>query len=252
MATSKTALEDYRAQLNGWARGMAQAREDIVFDFLAPGSLPIHVQMFVEGNLDKRVEYLMMQLAFIAGAFKNLEVLLGAFVLEEPLAAQAVGNNDADRFLEWLPGAFKLTRKQRDYVACQRARFAVEAQARQDRRGHVRFQELGSVAGKLAKSLGHNARLRIHLNPIRAWSSFETTELLDGDASLPANVLFFPVRESTNTAVLESAGQALLEELIAGGPWTLGEWAAVSAQAGREELIGFCRSLADMGLVAFS
>jgi hypothetical protein len=76
--------------------------------------------------------------------------------------------------------------------------------------------------------------------------------LLGGQAAPPADVLFFPVREGITTAVLGEAVRALVEELAAISPLTLGEWAAFSTHAGRKELKAFCRDLAGVGLVAFS
>jgi hypothetical protein len=146
----------------------------------------------------------------------------------------------------------ELTPEQRDYVVCQRARHAVEDEARANRLGHVRFQELRSVADRLAAELDSNRRLRVHLNPIRAWALFMTPALLDEDASLPAAVLLFAVGNSISTAVLEPTGRSLVQELAACGPCTLDEWADRSWQADRDTLVEFCRDLAGMGLVAFA
>ena len=93
--------------------------------------------------------------------------------------------------------------------------------------------------------------LRAHLNPVRAWSRFTTTTLLDDDATLPADVLFFAAGEEIRTAILESHGRALVEELASCGPRTLDEWAGRSQHADREELVSLYRDLAEMGLVAF-
>ena len=93
--------------------------------------------------------------------------------------------------------------------------------------------------------------MRASLNPVRAWSRFTTTALLDDDATLPADVLFFAARDEIRTAVLDLHGRELVEELAACGPCTLDDWAGRSQHADREELVTLCRDLAEMGLVAF-
>ena len=91
----------------------------------------------------------------------------------------------------------------------------------------------------------------MHLNPSRAWSRFTTLALLDGDATLPADVLFFAAGETIRTAVLEPRGRALIEELAAWGSCALDEWAALSRHADRDELVAVCNDMAEMGLMAF-
>src|SRR5262249_11289418 len=160
------------------------------------------------------------------------------------LEPYATTTSDGEQFLAWLERTRELTPEQGDHVACQRARHAVEEAALANRLAHVRFQELSSVAAELAGGLAARPGVRIHLNPLRARAGLTTAVLLDGEAALPADVLFFPVGNDIHTAVLEPAGQALLGELEALGPCTLEEWTARSEHGGPEELAAFARDLA--------
>src|SRR5262249_7816648 len=117
---------------------------------------------------------------------------------------------------------------------------------------HLGFQELWGVAGRLGEELGTNPGLRVHLNPLRVWSRFETPALLGGAAAPPADVLFFAVRSSVSTAVLGDEGQELVRALESGGPCALDEWAARCPRVGEEELASVARGLAGRGLGAFS
>ena len=103
------------------------------------------MEIFVHNNRAKRREKLHTQLAFVAEVFDNFDDLVTAFAGDSPLAAYYTTTTDADRFLHWLERAHPLTGEQRDCVACQRARHAVEREARENRPGHLRFQELPRV-----------------------------------------------------------------------------------------------------------
>jgi hypothetical protein len=252
MSTPAKQRDAYRAQLARWARALAMGREEEVYGGLAEGSTPEQVRLFVEGNGDKRQNVLRKQLAFLAESFDDLDELLLSYAQERPLAADDTGTNDGERFLRWLEKTRKLTPERRDYVACQRARHAVENEARRNRRGHLRFQELWSLADSLVAELETNPGLRLHLNPIRVGSRFATRVLLNPQTSPPVDVLFFAVRRNISTAVLNRRAKALVEKLAQHSPCTLAEWAWRSAAPDREELAGLCRDLAMMGLVAFS
>ncbi len=250
--------EDYATQLQRLARSMAAGRTDEVLDVLARGDQPWQVKMFTDGNLDKRFEKLQRQLEFVKPAFEDFDDLLVAFIRELPLAAYDTGTSDGDRFLEWLELGQKLTPEQHDFVACQRSRHAVEDEGRRNRLGHVRFQELVSMANELAGELGSNRNLQIHLNPIRVWGRFETAALLDENSDPPADVLFYASGNEVRTAVLEPEGLALVHELEGLSPCTLDSWSAVADSfADREprsqdELAEFCHDIAAIGLLAFA
>jgi hypothetical protein len=152
--------------------------------------------------------------------------------------------------LEWLVENCPLTPRQRDYVACQQARHEIEELARSRRLQHVRFQEMRSLVNRWLDELESNDRLQVFLNPVRVWARFETDELLDDDAALPADVLFFADGGEVATAVLELEGQALVNLLADLNPCTLAQWAQLTPIADRGELAELCRELSAMGLVA--
>jgi hypothetical protein len=249
--------EDYATQLRRLARSLAACRNDEVLDVLASGYHPWQVEMFTDGNVDKRFEKLQAQLEFVQSVFDDFESLLEAYIHELPLAAYDTGTSDGDRFLEWLESQRELTPEQRDFVVCQRSRHAVEDSGRRNRLGHVRFQELTSLTSRLAGELGSNPNLQIHLNPIHVWGRFETQVFLDDDADPPADVLFYASGNEVRTAVLEPEGQQLVHELASLSSGTLDDWVALgNSFADREprsqsELANFCRDMAEIGLVAF-
>ncbi|MBP86072.1 MAG: hypothetical protein CMJ64_05040 [Planctomycetaceae bacterium] len=241
----------YQQQLRHLIRAMSMPnREASAGQSLASGSTPARVKMFVDGNLEKRREKLETQLLFVADAFEGFDRFTVDFIRAEPLATFGSAVSDGEAMLRWLPTATDLSPIQRDYITCQRARHTIEEIARENRIAYVRFQELSSIVDQFLPQLGNDDRLRILLNPTRTWSRFETSELLDGKVPPPSNVLFFATRGDVATAALELEGQALLNELVDYQPCTLAEWASVSTGADRDELLAFCRDLAEMGLVA--
>jgi hypothetical protein len=241
----------YAADLARWARALAIGDANEVFSALAEGSAPWQVEEFIDSNREKRCQLLEAMLEPIAAAFDDLEGLLHDYLHEAPMPADATGSQDADDFLAWLEREGRPTPEQRDHIACQRARFAVERAARRNRTAHLRFQEMWSVAGRLAADLGDNPGLHLHLNPLRARARFRTAALLGGAAQPPANVVFFAVRDAVSTALLGPEGEEMLRALERCSPCVLGEWAALCPEAGVEELIAVGRDLASMGLVAF-
>lgn len=251
MSTPQT---NYRQELQRICRAMAEARTDAVINDLELGSVPEFMKMFVEDNVDKRYDKLQKQLEILKDAFtgEELNEIFLAFMDKVPLGAYDSGQYDGEKLLKWLEANRPLTPVQRDVVRCQRARHAVENLGRVKRREHIRFQEFASLSAELASELGENPSLKIHLNPLRVWTQFETNTLLDDEAPTPADVLFFAVRNNISTAMLEEHGRNLIDELATLEPATLTTWAILTEHADREELIELCRDLAEMGLVAFS
>jgi hypothetical protein len=244
--------ETYKQQLIRLVQAMSMAnKEAAVSRDLSPHSAPSRVKMFVDGNLEKRLEKLQKQLEFVADAFDDFDELIVHYIRALPLAAYDSGTSDGERMLVWLSEIRRLAPEQQDAVACQRARHAIENLARKNRLKHVRFHERYSLVSRWLGELETNQDLQIHLNPIRTWTRFVSAALLDDDTPPPANVLFFAVGSEVSTAVLELEGQALINELADYEPCTLSQWAALTQLADRDELVSLSRDLADMGLVAF-
>jgi hypothetical protein len=207
--------------------------------------------MFVDGNLDKRLDKLARQLEFVEPQFAEFESLLIDYIRAKPLMALDDGIQDADRMLVWLMAHRELTAEQRDYIVCQRARHAIEELARRHRLDYVRFHERFSLVDQLLARLESDPSLRIHLNPIRRWTRFTTSALLEETTPPPASVLFFGSQGAVASAVLELEGQTLINELADLQPCTLDEWAALTQLVDRQRLVEFCHDLARMGLICF-
>ncbi len=252
MKLAVTAHDIYREQLGCWARSLAHADNEAVRAALEEDCPIGHVRMFTQNNVEKRREKLQRQCNFVVKAYPELAAPIVDYAREVAVGAYDRGSSDGDGFLRWLIDNHALSAEQLDHVTCQRARFEVEALAREDRRGHVQFQEYRSVARYLAGEVDRNPRLRIHLNPIRAWVWFHTPALVGEETALPARVVFFPTGSDIAATLVESQGQVLVEELASRDPLTLGEWVNVTESATRCQLLTFCRDLAAAGLVAFS
>lgn len=243
-------LDAYREELTRLARLLTREKVDEREDVPVPMSVREQMCLFAEENIDKRFEKLENQLEFVAEAFPDLGDLLGRY-LEEPQLAYDTVITDAQRFLTWLTRTQNPTAEQRDFIVCQQARHELDLLAREKRVAHVRFQDLSGMASRVVEDLPTDPNLKIYLNPIRRWEMFETRALLDEEAEVPACVLFYAVGDQVTTAVLDSAGKELIEELAGIEPCTLDGWAEHNGAVPREELIEFCAGLADMGLVAF-
>jgi hypothetical protein len=244
-------LETYRDQIQRCAQTMALGYVEDVRPFLAGGSKVEHVKLFTDGNLDKRIDKILDQVELLKPAFDQLEDLASEYILEVPLAAYDTGCSDGDRFLRWLSLTQVATPEQQDHIACQLARHEVEHVARKNRLGHVRFQELRSLTERLKVELDTNPKLRVHLNPIRTWTTFQTTVLLGEEATAPANVMFFACGNQIRTSAFAETGRYFVEELATHGPLTLQDWKRLDRSASRCERMEFCRDAAEMGFVAF-
>jgi hypothetical protein len=251
MTTTPIMTSDYRDQIQRCAQALSLAHVEDVRSFLARGVKAEHVKLFTDGNLDKRFGKVLDQVELLKTAFDNLNDLVGEYIREVPLTAYDTGCSDGDRFLRWLSLTHVTTPEQQDHITCQLARHDVEAIARKNRLGHVRFQELWSMAQTLRGDVDSNPRLRIHLNPIRTSATFQTTALLDADSATPADVMFFACKQEIRTSVIETTGHQYIETLASHGPLTLKEWNCFDRSASRSDLIEFCRDALDMGLLAF-
>jgi len=242
---------DYRDQIQRCVQSMALGCVEDVRPFLADGMTVGHVKLFTDGNLDKRMAKVLDQVELLNAAFDNLNELVSEYIHQVPLAAYDTGCSDSDRFLRWLKLTHVTSLEQHDHIACQLARHEVENSARMNRLGHVRFQELHSLADRLTAKWQTNSRLRIHLNPIRIWATFQTNVLLDAETTTPTDVLFFANGHQIRTSAFEDAGKEFVETLASHGPFTLTDWKRLDRSTSRSDLIEFCLDAAEMGLVAF-
>lgn len=242
---------DYRDQIQRCVQTMALGCVEDVRPFLANGMTAEQVKLFTDGNLDKRFEKVLDQAELLKATFDNLDDLVSEYIREVPLAAYDTGCSDGDRFLRWIALTQMTSAEQQDHIACQLARHEVENVARKNRLGHVRFQELRSMTDQLTAELPTNPKLRIHLNPIRTWATFQTNVLLDEDATAPADVLFFANGHQIRTSAFEDDGKYFVETLASHGPFTLTDWKRLDRSTSRSDLIEFCLDAAEMGLVAF-
>lgn len=248
---------DYSEQLTRIARSLAAGRDNEVIGDVAAGTDPEYVQMFVDDNVQKRFDKIRHQVEVIEPGFEGLDELLSTYMDQIPLASYDIGASDGDRFLQWLEQNPELSPEQCDLIDCQRARHAVEDLGRKNRLGHIRFQQLWRTVDSLTGELDSDRNLKIHLNPIRVWTRFQTRLLLDDEAVPPADVIFFACTNEVRTAVLESEGQQRVSELELFGTGTIDDWRTWretsdhTASPTREDLIEICRDLAEMGLIAF-
>lgn len=242
---------DYRDQIQRCAQAMSLAHHEDVRPFLDRGMHVEQVRLFTDGNIEKRLGKLLDQLELLKEGFDDLEQMVTEFLHEVPLAAYDTGCSDGSRFLKWLRLSQIPTLEQQDRITCQEARNEVETLARNNRLGHVRFQELWRLTPTLRGELETNPKLRILLNPIRVRAIFHTVELLDDDAVTPAEVLFFACSSQIRTSTLEDSANRHLQRLASHGPFTLVDWMRLDRSVPRSELMEFCFDAADMGLLAF-
>ena len=241
----------YRRQLDRCAKAMAVARNEVVSPYLARGFSLGLVEMFTEGNLDKRFDKLTNQLEMLVGAVEGFDKSLEAYMRLVPLQAYDTSLTDGNRFLEWLSQQQSLSAEQSDLITCVRARHAVELTARRQRLQHVQFQELRSLEESFEDEFMRTRRIRIALNPIHHLTEFATTVLLgDDDTELPATVLFFAVDDDIRTAVLEPLGLEIVNRLNGLGPQRLDDLRG-AIDACPDEIADACRELVELGTATY-
>jgi hypothetical protein len=257
---------EYKDQIVHCARALAVAKNDAVHESLAPGMRPLQVEMFTAGNLDKRFQKLQDQMELVAGGFDADEFKdrIVRYVRSVPLAAYDTGDSDGERFLQWILETAQLSAVQRDLIACQQGRYAVETIARGHRMAHVHFQELRSLSERLSlkaqvampnaesPAAPHSGTPQLHLNPIHVWGRFETNELLGEEDVVPATVMFFPVGKEIRTAVLEADAMDVVRVLETLGPACFDDLRRRLPSAEADALAATCGDLTDIGLAAIA
>ena len=114
---------------------------------------------------------------------------------------------------------------------------------------HVCFQELLSVSESVGESFTHDSRIRLELNPIHHSAVFQTNVLLgDDDFELPATAVFFPVGDDVRTAILDSMGLQIMQQLDDGAA----SFADLCQALGdnHDVVSAACFDLIDVGLAA--
>jgi len=251
-----TSAAAYREQVAELARCLATGSIDDLRDAIEGDDCLDRMIAFIDGAYVKRADWLQSAVEFVAPAFENLAALVDDYVNAAPAAAIGANVDDADAFLAWIEDTQLLLPRQADFVACQRARHAVESMALANRLGHLWFQEIGSLAAQFADELNSQDeaahRLTMHVNPIHAWARMQTAELLDHPTDLPVEVVFFAVDEGINTADFSPAAAELVRELHARGPMTFATWCSLNPSIALVELRRLTVTLAKLGLVAFT
>ncbi|MCA9044747.1 MAG: hypothetical protein KDA69_10535, partial [Planctomycetaceae bacterium] len=104
---------------------------------------------------------------------------------------------------------------------------------------------------RLAKELGHNRKLTIHLNPVHVWTTLETRVYLDEYSTIPATVLFYPVNAGVEGAVVEEDVVPLLKQLSR-RPCKFDDLVGTMPHYDRDDLIDIVAELVQLGVVALA
>lgn len=247
-----SAEQAYREMIQQVARAMAGNNVEGAVAYLSPEFTARHVELFVDGNFEKRVDVLLRLMPLVSedDDFEDFESLAEEFADTVPVAAYEGSSEECDAMLAWMQETLELTPSQRDTVNCQRARYAVEFLARRKRAEHVRFQEQVSVASSLARDLPRRESLRLVVNPIHVWTDFVSRKYLETTAPVPRDVLTWADDREVRTSTFEPAGRAYFESLLACQPCSFAEWTAMNLDADPDELLEFIGTLVSLRLVA--
>ncbi len=244
----------YRDMIQKVARAIAGNRTEDVLPYLGKKYEAKHVEMFIDGNFDKRIDVLIRLMPFVSEDedFPNFEELAVEFADSQPVAAYEGSSEECDAMLKWLEETQDLTPEQEDTISCQRARYEVERLARENRGAHVRFQELVTIAPTLMPQLDRGDDLTVHLNPITSWSCLKSQKFLDEGEQPPVSVLYYADEEEVRTAMFEPEGQMILERLANIQPCPFSTWRTISDDADAAQLREFVKGLVSLRLIAFS
>ena len=240
--------DSYRSLLTLLAQNMSTPNAELhVKSKLVAGEPVEHVKMFVDENLQKRFDNLYKQLEFVSTAFDSFEDLVVEYVRQSHMEPLASTTRDGQHMLCWLATNRQLTPRQTDVVSCQRSRHEVELLARSKRFEYVQFHNLDRSSGRRIATDAH-----IHLNPIRSWTRFLTSELLEDEVEPPVDVVFFPDQGQIATAAMDADGHKLFDYLDRTQPCTVREWAEAAGLQDDELVVSLCVELVDMGLATVS
>ena len=251
--SEEPSLSEYRQQLISYAETLAKANHADIAQRIDKSSEAEMVKHFTDGNLEKRFLKLNDQLEFVAEFYdeSEWEDFIVDYIKSKPLAAYDTGCSDGENFLLWLGQTTNPTAEQRDAILCQQARHAVEEVARSNRLKHLHFQDLYSLAEQMISEWSQKENLKMVLNPIHVYETFQTTALLDEEDDLPASVIFYPFQGDIRTALLEPEGEQLISLLKSKGPQTFESLIIERVDITREEILELSKDLMEMGLIAF-
>lgn len=247
---------EYAAQVKACVQALALANNSKVASYVV-GEKPVEqLNLFTEGNLEKRFQKLNDQLDELHDVVEGLEDIIAEYVKTVPLAAYDTGSSDGVAFLDWWETKQVLSLEQRDYSLYVRGRYEVECLGSKNRIAHVHFQELAAMNDRVLKEMSQDSRMWIHLNPVRHVETFSTTVLLDDEADLPATIVFFPVENNVHLAVLEDDAKKLIAELELVLPIRVNELLAQVGSDGplemtKSDLMEMIQDLAQIGVIAF-
>ena len=250
MTATHDSISEYRALIGRWARALSTGDHDIVAPFVTDEAALARLKMFTDGNFEKRFLKIRDQVEDLLEVFDELETSIEDYIRSRPLAAYDTGPGDSSTFLYWLVETSSPSAEQLDYITCQKCRTELDGLAERNRAGHGRFQELRSQNDTLLNELDSNPQIWIHLNPIRAAATFQTRALLDDEADLPAEVLFYPVGNEIRTAVLEREALTVVRSLWRSSPQHLNELADSINGVSRDEIRETVSDFMEIGLAS--
>jgi hypothetical protein len=252
MSEKWNSLEEYGGQLGRWVSAFAQGRYQDLEEDLEDTCTTNDVRRFLVNSFGNRYAFLMREMAVLAGAFEDLSTLIEKYIRTVPQARfDVAGPGDEELFLVWLTRTQELAPLQSDFVTCQRGEYAVGTEARRNRPGHLRFQQIWRRAGERAAGLGVDPGLRIHLNPIRVAGELRTSAFATEEQQPPIDVLFYAAGSRVRALPLENGTVEAIRTLAERGPCTLDDWTAGSGQE-QTRLIWLAGELSGVGLVAFA
>jgi len=250
-----SAQTSYAEQISMFARCMVAGDAEELKDLIEGQDAYARLMAFIDGTVDKRIDFLKFALAWVAPVFDDFDGLAETYCFEAPHLAIGKKVDDPDAMLEWMQESIRMTPRQQDYVACQRAKHAVDAAAAANRLEYVRYQEIVSLNQEFANALRPGSlaarKLKIHANPIQVWVTMQTREFLANDSALPGDIVFFAFR-GIDSAELSSSAREMLTDLANRGPVTFDQWTKEIEAANTHELANFIRDLAMLGLVALA
>lgn len=206
----------YRVDKN-YSDDLAQWTQALAFNASDKVSPVVHekermIQLFSEGNFQKRYEKLERALELLPEVFLDHQTIFRRFITSNPLKPYDTVLTDADSFLDWFweqqsgPSV-----EQTDVWLAEKARLQVEKNALDRPMQHRGFQSISKV--QMAKGPLNFSDKRLTINPVATWVSFESSHFVGEDTDLPASVLFYPVETQIRTSIVEPEAKPVLQSL---------------------------------------